>query len=154
MPDTAGKPNGEAVQILPSSIEMPIYSTGEREFPSSPHALTPEVQAKQHIDPPELYRVFSQQKQDFTADASIARISQSVAECLPHLVKAISELDELQRENHTALAFAEVFRLARFTGMYTSFDDALVLMLGALAAHRSAPCSRGELVVLQGASRS
>ena len=150
MSETAGKPNGGVVQKVVSPIEFLPYATGEDDSPDQPLGLITENQPKEYIETRELYRVFSPHKKDFTAEATIARISQTAADCLPHLVEAISEPDELQRENHAALAFAEIFRLARFVGRYSSFDDALALILSALAAHRSAPYSPRELVVFRG----
>lgn len=149
MSDTAGKPNGEAAESMLNLVPESSYITGQREAPSARHVFVSKPLLTEHIDPQDLYRVFSPEEKGFVVDAPIARISQSVAECLPHIVQAINEADELQRENHVSLALPNVFALARFAGVSTNFDDALALLLGALAAHRSAPYSRDELLALQ-----
>lgn len=149
MSDTAGKPNGGADQSLLNTVYERAYVTGQRDAPSRGNVVVSKPHLAEHIDPQDLYRVFSPKEKGFVVEAPIARISQSVAECLPHILKAINEPDELQRENHVSLGLGKIFGLARFVGVSTNFDDALALLLGALAAHRLAPYTRGELVALQ-----
>ena len=100
MSDTAGKPNGEAAESMLNLVPESSYITGQREAPSARHVFVSKPLLTEHIDPQDLYRVFSPEEKGFVVDAPIARISQSVAECLPHIVQAINEADELQRENH------------------------------------------------------
>ena len=102
MSDTAGKPNGGASESVLSLVHEGSYITGQREAISPRTVFVSKPQLTEPIDPQDLYRVFSPEEKGFVVEAPIGRISQSVGECLPHLVKAINEADELQRENHVS----------------------------------------------------
>lgn len=114
------------------------------------HLRTPsETQTPEYIEPQKLYEYFSSDTGQFVVDAPLGIISKSLAASLQRLRQAVQESDELEKENHVALAWSNLFGLARYLGMWAPFDEALALLFSAFESHRSAPYDTKDLVALQ-----
>jgi hypothetical protein len=148
---TSGPINGKALGDqtgsdlpLPGSRKMGVGQTFRIKIISEP-----ELVSEDRIEPWELYKYYSRAKGDFQADARIAEISSKITNALTSLRNAAREDDELQRENHVAIAVGKLYALSAVMGEYEHFDEALSAILTAIDAHKTSVYSRTELIALQ-----
>lgn len=109
----------------------------------------PEVSTEESIDPAKLYEYFSPDKNEFVVDVPLGLIAKELAAIVHRFRQAIQESDELERENHVALAWSNLFGLAHFLGTWPTFDEALAILFAAFESHRTSPYNAKELVTLQ-----
>lgn len=144
---TGGPVNGEASGL----DDLTGREVSLRSFPVTAikriEELTPRSEEK--IEPADLYKFYSPVKGSFEIDAPIGKISLKLADVLATLRTAARETDELQRENHLAVATGRIYRLSALLGVFSGFDDALTVLLTAVHAHRTTVYSRADIVALE-----
>jgi hypothetical protein len=144
---TGGPVNGKANESDTTGARLPPTPHPRRSPVSRVEDPTPTP--GETIDPWDLYKYYSPAQGQFRADAPIAEASRRVGDVLGNLRAAGKEENELERENHVAIAVGKLYGLAALTGEYPGFDDALSAVLTGVDAHRVAVYSRREIVALE-----
>lgn len=132
---------GTGGEIL-ESRQAPIVNILTRE-------VTYQKQSQESIDPQVLYEFYSPESKAFQVDVPIALISRALGDSLERLRLALTEVDQLEKENYISVAWSGLKKLARYVGTWSTFDDALSLLFTSFETHKTQPYNVKELVALQ-----
>ncbi|SRR6266404_9265826 len=105
--------------------------------------------SEESIEPAKLYEYFSPETGQFVVDAPLGLISKALGVSLQRLRDAVQEQDELEKENHIAMCWSNLFGLVQYLGNWPTFDEVLALLFAAFESHRSFQYDTADLVALQ-----
>lgn len=146
---TSGPVNGKAHETHSTGTDLPVAFM--RVISGSPIKISEHLvpTTEERIEVFDLYKYYSPQKGDFQSDAPLAEMASRLGDALAALTDALKEEDELQRENHIAVAVGKLYAMAPLVGVYEHFDEAISAVLTGVDAHKTSVYTRVEMVALR-----
>jgi hypothetical protein len=108
----------------------------------------PKPKTSEKLDVASLYAHYSRETSRYETDVPIALIALRIGQAIERLRSALTEVDELQRENYISLGLAIFFETAVYVGFSSAFDEAFSLLSVSIVAHRTSPYSPSEVSAL------